>query len=404
MNTTTTTKRKETFSTYVYKVLKQVHPDMSMSKAGMILMDNFCYDILEQICSRTSHLIINEKKINMTAAFVQKAVRSVVSGEFAKHAVSEGTLAITKFGNNPIRFKKATGGRTLDRIYSHSALAGLQFPVGRIRRLMKKGGYSIHLGGDFNGFTTRLSKNAPVYLAAVIEYLCAEVLEVSGNAARDNKRCRIQPCHIQMAVRNDEELNNLFGQSKCHHISACAIPKFAVLYKNGRDGIFNQCCTMQKNIFCSFMIRKPRNINNNLLDKMIPTHVRRHVLSFFDACTTDKDWLKKNGIQRKELTKKSLFMEAVPVNLRTHLTFEDLYSEKGVATQIKTIHNIKNIFRAVNKCTPCWKHITLTGNKKELVIKLRKVVDNVMDDKNKIRLSSTGKTMKLLCHSHYSVW
>ena len=70
--------------------------------------------------------------------------------------------------------------------------------------------------------------------------------------ARDNKRCRIQPCHIQMAVRNDEELNNLFGQSKCHHISACAIPKFAVLYKNGRDGIFNQCCTMQKNIFCSF--------------------------------------------------------------------------------------------------------------------------------------------------------
>ena len=74
-----------------------------------------------------------------------------------------------------------------------------------------------------------------------------------------------------------------------------------------------------------------------------------------------------------------------------------------MATQIKTIHNIKNIFRAVNKCTPCWKHITLTGNKKELVIKLRKVVDNVMDDKNKIRLSSTDKTMKLLCHSHYKM-
>ncbi|KAK6325478.1 hypothetical protein J4Q44_G00048200 [Coregonus suidteri] len=83
---------------------------------------------------------------------------------------------------------------------SRSARAGLQFPVARIHRLLKKGNYAARIG-----------VGAAVYLAAILEYLCAEVLELSGNAARDNKKSRITPRHIQLAVRNDEELNTLFG-------------------------------------------------------------------------------------------------------------------------------------------------------------------------------------------------
>ncbi|KAL2919839.1 histone H2A [Polyrhizophydium stewartii] len=83
---------------------------------------------------------------------------------------------------------------------SRSARAGLQFPVGRVHRLLRKGNYAQRVGAG-----------APVYLAAVLEYLAAEILELAGNAARDNKKTRIIPRHLQLAIRNDEELNKLLG-------------------------------------------------------------------------------------------------------------------------------------------------------------------------------------------------
>jgi len=96
---------------------------------------------------------------------------------------------------------KTKGGRGPTKSRSKSVKAGLLFPVSRIGRFLRK---------RKGHFATRLGAGAPVYLAAVLEYLCAEILELAGNAARDNKRSRVTPRHILLAVRNDEELNAMF--------------------------------------------------------------------------------------------------------------------------------------------------------------------------------------------------
>merc|ERR1712141_713576 len=93
---------------------------------------------------------------------------------------------------------RGKGGKVKNKAKSRSSRAGLQFPVGRIHRLLRKGNHAARVGAG-----------APVYLAAVLEYLAAEVLELAGNASRDNKRSRIIPRHIQLAVRNDDELARL---------------------------------------------------------------------------------------------------------------------------------------------------------------------------------------------------
>uniref|UniRef100_A0AAQ4QTN5 Histone H2A n=1 Tax=Gasterosteus aculeatus aculeatus TaxID=481459 RepID=A0AAQ4QTN5_GASAC len=95
---------------------------------------------------------------------------------------------------------KTGAGKARAKAKTRSSRAGLQFPVGRVHRHLRKGNYAQRVGAG-----------APVYLAAVLEYLTAEILELAGNAARDNKKTRIIPRHLQLAVRNDEELNKLLG-------------------------------------------------------------------------------------------------------------------------------------------------------------------------------------------------
>ena len=95
---------------------------------------------------------------------------------------------------------KGGRGKSEGKAQSRSHRAGITFPVGRIARYMR----------DMK-VADRIGAGAPVYLAAVLEYLTAEILELAGNVAQEGKKNRVIPRHIQLAVRNDEELNTLLG-------------------------------------------------------------------------------------------------------------------------------------------------------------------------------------------------
>ncbi len=90
-------RRTETYSSYIYKVLKQVHPDTGISKKAMSIMNSFINDVFERIAGEAGRLVRYNSKATLSSREVQTAIRLLLPGELAKHAVSEGTKAVTKY-------------------------------------------------------------------------------------------------------------------------------------------------------------------------------------------------------------------------------------------------------------------------------------------------------------------
>lgn len=191
------------YERYIYKVLKQVHPDTGISQDALLEINAIIIFITRRIADRVRLLLIRNKKVTISSREVQTAVRLALPGEIAKHAVSEGAKAITKYtATQPPKKTPVPGEKKAKRAgdnHSHAARSGLQFPPTRVRNSLKGlvgPGYRSSIGGG-------------VYLAAVLEYLTAEILELAGNATRDNKRTRINTRHIKLAILGDEELATL---------------------------------------------------------------------------------------------------------------------------------------------------------------------------------------------------
>ena len=193
----TNRKKVYTFKPHIYKVLKQVHPDTGLTTEGKEQMNHFVEHFADKIADEAVFLAKKEHKATISSREIQTAVRLVLPGELAKHAVSEGTKAVTKYMD---RYYSKKGKKV-----SKSARAGLQFPVTRFKTILQK-----HAPKG-----ARIGEGAPVYLAAVMEYLTAEMMELGGNVARYHKRSNINPRHLQLAAGNDEELNEMLGK---HHM------------------------------------------------------------------------------------------------------------------------------------------------------------------------------------------
>lgn len=98
--TTRKKKRSESYSIYIYKVLKQVHPDTGISSKAMSIMNSFVADLFERIATESAKLASYNNSKTLTSREIQTAVRLLLPGELAKHAVSEGTKAVTKYSSS----------------------------------------------------------------------------------------------------------------------------------------------------------------------------------------------------------------------------------------------------------------------------------------------------------------
>ncbi|ODM87305.1 Histone H2B.3, partial [Orchesella cincta] len=130
-------KRKESYAIYIYKVLKQVHPDTGVSSKAMSIMNSFVNDIFERIAAEASRLAHYNKRTTITSREIQTAVRLLLPGELAKHAVSEGTKAVTKYTSSK-RKGSWKGGAKRHRKVLRDNIQGITKPA--IRRLARRGG------------------------------------------------------------------------------------------------------------------------------------------------------------------------------------------------------------------------------------------------------------------------
>jgi histone H2A len=191
----------EHFEIYIHRVLMQVHPDTRISKDSVLLIQFIVNFVLLKIAHKAVMLvqpIDYEAKTRKTplgkktigSRDIQAAVRLTMPGELVKHAISQGTKAVMRYTS----FKPKAGQKSPVKA---STKAGLQFSVARTNNLLKR------------NISLRVGKTAPVYLAAVLEYVAAEILELAGMRAKEKRMRTIMPRHIKEAVVADEELHRL---------------------------------------------------------------------------------------------------------------------------------------------------------------------------------------------------
>ncbi|XP_063544224.1 histone H3-like [Cydia strobilella] len=226
-------KRKESYAIYIYKVLKQVHPDTGISSKAMSIMNSFVNDIFERIAAEASRLAHYNKRSTITSREVQTSVRLLLPGELAKHAVSEGTKAVTKYTSSKLTMartkqtaRKSTGGKaprkqlaTKAARKSAPATGGVKKPhryrpgtvaLREIRRYQKSTELLIRklpfqrlvreIAQDFKT-DLRFQSSAVMALQEASEAYLVGLFEDTNLCAIHAKRVTIMPKDIQLARR-----------------------------------------------------------------------------------------------------------------------------------------------------------------------------------------------------------
>lgn len=189
------------FESYIIKLLKAVHKDgIGISGSALKQLNSTVNFLLRALNDECEKVRLAAGVQTLSSRLVQTAVKVMIPGELAKHAVTEGTKAIRIFN-------ASEPGQSEKR--SLASRAKLIISPARVGKFLT---------------APRKSQGAKIYLAAVIDYLLLEILDISGDKARQAKRVRITSRHLMLTVKTDEELKSLFDKYKIEFAGAGVMP------------------------------------------------------------------------------------------------------------------------------------------------------------------------------------
>lgn len=192
------------FTTYLRKLLKQVHPSTGITLKAMIQLNGLIFNIGKLLVEEAEGFAKAKQRQTISAANFQSAAKVFFVGELAKHTVAESFKVLQKVAN-----ARDAGSKAKEVI----AEAGLAIAPSRAARLLANRGKGM-----------RMASGAPVALAAMLDYLGTEILELAGDCARDMKKARINVRCIFTAVQDDEEISSLFHRHKLALIGGGVVP------------------------------------------------------------------------------------------------------------------------------------------------------------------------------------
>jgi histone H3/H4 len=183
-------KKSRFFETYISKVLKQIAPNNGITANSKQQLNSAVCKIAQELSHNATLLTQISKKKTLSDKEVSNAVKVIMPGELAINSVQEGEKSVSKF----------TGEDTKNT--SRQGKAGIIFPPSIAEKFLRNFGFSKIM----------VTKKAPVYLAAVLEYITVDILQLSSDLANDNKRVRITIRDLELSVRTDQELTSLFDK------------------------------------------------------------------------------------------------------------------------------------------------------------------------------------------------